>query len=382
MKQIIGAKIVTPKGVLENKVLVFGEKFSQIADAPLPNCETIDRSGKYILPGFIDVHLHGYDGADVSDGTDEALRTISEGILKNGVTAYLPTTMTISYEGIEKAFDCARRARDAQKTYKKVFLSQADIIGVHAEGPFISMGKKGAQNGDYIKAPDADFILKHKDIISMITIAPETDDNFKVIKKVAAESDIVLSMGHTEADYETGVKAIEAGMTHATHFFNAMPSMSHRAPGCTTAALFSNKVSCELICDGIHVNKAWFEPMYRIKGRKLNLITDTLRACGLPDGTYESGGQMFELKGKECHIAGTNTIAGSVLKLNEAVKNLRDCGVPFHEAVNCASLYPAETLGISDVRGSIAPDLLADFSVCDYDMNVYEVYKRGEVTIV
>lgn len=380
MKQITGAKIVTANGVLENKVLIFDSRFAEIADRPREDCQIIDRTGKYIIPGLIDMHIHGYNGHDISDGTVQAYESVTFGILKNGVTAYLPTTLTVSYKELEASFDIARKLQNKQKTDADYSMKGADILGVHAEGPFINMEKKGAQNPDHIKLPDAEFVIKHRDIIKQLTIAPETDKDFSVIKRLKAETDILLSIGHSSADYDTAVKAIECGISHATHLFNAMSPLTHRAPGVAGAALFSDKVSCELICDKIHVHPAWFKPAFQLKGAKLNLITDCLRACGLPNGTYDSGGLVFIMNGNECRLP-DGTIAGSTLKLNEGVRNLANSGVPFHEAVNCASLYPARELGIDNERGQIKEGLMADFSVCDENVNISEVYKRGTLCV-
>lgn len=372
MKQIINGKIVTPEGVLEGKTLVMGERIEEIADSPREGLETVDAGGGYVLPGLIDLHIHGYAGKDAVDGTDEAIVGMAEGVLKNGVTAFLPTTLTVSYETLEKAFDCARNVQKAQKTDKELAKRTATVLGVHAEGPFVSVKKKGAQNEAYIKAPDFDFVNKHKDIIKLITVAPEVDTDLEFIRRVSSETDVVVSAGHTDADYGTMMKAIDAGVTHATHLFNAMSSFSHRAPGGTGALLFSDKVSCELICDGVHVHPAWFKPVAALKGAKLNLITDCLTACGLPDGRYDIGGQTFDLKGVECRL-GDGTIAGSVIKLNKAVYNLWKSGIELHEAVNAASLYPAETLGLGSERGALRVGYVADAVICDGELNVLSV---------
>ena len=378
-KQIVNADIVTAEGILKGKTIVFDEKILAISDRPENGTETVDGSGKMLLPGLIDMHIHGYNGSDCSDGTEEAVTAVASGIIANGVTAFLPTTMTVSVPELESAFDAARKVRSRQCSDRKFGNTTATVIGVHAEGPFISMAKKGAQNPKYIiNPPDAEFVKKHSDIIKMITVAPETDENCKAIKKITSETGVIVSAGHTTADFETMQKAIEAGVTHATHLFNAMPAISHRDPGGTTALLFSEKVSCELICDGIHVHRGWFEPVYRIKKNKLNLITDCLRACGLKDGSYESGGLKFTLKGNECRLP-DGTIAGSVLKLNAGVRNLYRSGVPLNEAVNCASLYNAETLGVDGERGQLKEGLVADIVVCDSELNVKEVYKNGEL---
>lgn len=377
MKQIINARIVTSGGVVEGKTLVFDERIVGLEDCPRADIETIDAKGQLVIPGLIDLHIHGYNGFDAIDGTEEAIEKMAEGVLKNGVTAFLPTTMTVSYDTLEAAFDRTRNVRSRQMTDPEYALRGATVLGVHAEGPFVSESKKGAQNADYIKKPDFDFVKKHSDIISMITIAPEEDEGFETIKRIKAETDIVVSAGHTTADYDTMQRAIEAGVTHGTHLFNAMSSFSHRAPGGTGALLFSDKVSCELICDGVHVHKAWFRPVFELKRSRLNLITDCLRACGLPDGKYELGGQIFDLKGVECRLS-DGTIAGSVIRLNRAVYNLYKSGVPLHEAVCCASLYPAMTLGLENERGEIKAGLVADLVICDDELSVIGVIKGGK----
>ena len=373
MKQIINAKIVTRDKVLENKTLLFDEKILGIIDSPREGVETVDAEGLFLIPGLIDLHIHGCCGADASDGSVNSIRTMAQGVIKNGVTAFLPTTMTLSYEQLEKSFDAARKVMCGAEETTDV---AADVLGVHAEGPFVSEKKKGAQNPAYIKKLDTDFVIKHKDVIRLLTVAPETDEGFEGIKRLKAETDIVLSMGHTDSDYETAIASASAGISHATHLFNAMTPITHREPGAAGAALFSSDVSCELICDGFHIHPALFEPVYRLKGAKLNLITDSLACAGLPDGEYTLGGLRHIKNGIECRLP-DGTIAGSVLTLNKAIRNVNKAGVPLCEAVNAASLYPAMTLGIENERGEIREGLLADFSLCDADINIISVFKRG-----
>ncbi len=377
MKQIINAKIVTREKVVENKTLLFDEKILGILDSPKEGVETVDAEGLFLIPGLIDLHIHGCSGAGASDGSVESVRTMAEGVIKNGVTAFLPTTMTLSYEQLEKSFDAVREIM-----YKegRVTENEADVLGVHAEGPFVSEKKKGAQNPKYIKKLDTDFVLKHKDVIKILTVAPETDENFDGIRRIKKETGIVLSLGHTAADYETASASVGAGISHATHLFNAMTPITHREPGAAGAALFSPDVSCELICDGFHIHPALFEPVYRLKGEKLNLITDSIACAGMPDGEYMLGGLRHIKKGIEC-LLDDGTIAGSVLTLNKAVRNLNKAGVPLCGAVNCASLYPAMTLGIENERGEIREGLLADFSLCDADINVISVFRRGKAVV-
>lgn len=374
MKQIINARIVTESAVLENKTLLFSDRIEEISDSVKTGVETVDAEGLYLIPGLIDLHIHGYNGADASDGTEASLEKMAEGIIKNGVTAFLPTTMTVSYAELDAAF-CA--ARSVMKRKREGASLGAEVLGVHAEGPFISKKKKGAQNEANIKAPDADFVIKYGDVIRLMTVAPETDEDFAEIKRIKRETGVVLSIGHTAADYEAALASVKAGVTHATHLFNAMTPITHREPGAAGAALFSPEVSCELICDTFHIHKALFEPVYRLKGDRLNLITDSLSCAGLADGAYRSGGLTVYKKGIECRLA-DGTIAGSVLKLNEAVRNLCLSGVPLPKAVSAASLYPAKTLGIDGERGEIREGLYADFSLCDGDINIKKVFVRGE----
>ncbi len=369
-KQIINSKIITPEGVIENKILVFNEKIIGIFDSPVSDAETIDANGNYVTPGFIDLHIHGYLGADASDGDDDGLRRMSAGVFKNGVTSYLPTTMTLPYDLLEKAFDSARRVRADRRE------GEAEILGIHAEGPFINPEKKGAMKSDYIKAPDADFVIKNKDILKMITIAPETDKELSEIPRIA-ENGVVVSMGHTSSNYDQAMAGFAAGATHATHLFNAMSSITHREPGAAGAALFSPEVSCELICDTFHVHPALFAPVWRLKGDKFNIITDCMRAGGMPDGEYDLGGQAVTVNGIKCLLP-SGTIAGSVLKMNEAVRNVHDAGVPLHEAVNSASLYPAKALGLDHERGAIRVGLVSDLCLCDGELNIIKVFKNGK----
>ena len=374
MKQIVNAKIVLPDGIVKGKTLIFDERIEKIADAPIENAETIDAKGNYVIPGLIDLHIHGYKGNDATDVSESGIIEIAKGLLKNGVTSFLPTTMTQAFDVIENAFDATRSAQKRQKADKPLASETSDILGVHAEGPFISYAKKGAQNGDYIRPLDADFVIKHADIIKMLTVAPEADEDFVGIKKIKENTNVVISIGHTDADYDTVVGAIEAGATHATHLFNAMSGATHRAPGATGALLFSDKVSCELICDGIHVHPAWFKPVYNLKGSNLTLVTDCLCAAGVPDGKYELGGQIFILNGVECRLP-DGTIAGSVLTLNKAVYNLYKSGVELHEAVNCASLNPAKTLGIENERGQIKVGALAHLVIVNESLDVIKIIK-------
>ena len=374
MLVIKNAKIIFENKIEEGKALILSDKIEGIVDeGDIPEgVEVIDAEGGYITPGFIDLHIHGYLGKDVCDATADSIRTIAGGIVENGVTGFLPTTMTVDMTVIKGALDACREVKNCGEYYG------SQILGVHAEGPFISASKKGAQDERFILKPDADFVKANADIIKIITLAPEEDKDFGEIKRIAEETDVVVSMGHTSADYKTAMESTKNGVKHATHLFNAMTPMTHRAPGVVGAALNSD-VSCELIVDTYHVDPALYEMVYRMKGRKLCFITDCLPAGGLPEGEYTLGGAKIIYKNNLCKLE-DGTIAGSVLKLNKGVWNVyNNSAIPLYECVNCATLNPATTIGVSDRKGSIEVGKDADIVVLDEQFNVKKTIIGGVV---
>lgn len=376
MKCIIGGKVVLPDGVAENLAIVFDERIKKIVDVSEINktdYEIIDACGKYVAPGLVDMHIHGYLGADVSDGKTDELKMMAEGIIKNGVTSWCPTTMTVSKAEIEAAFDSVRALKNSGEYYG------SRILGVNSEGPFINAKKKGAQAEEHILKPDADFIKKHSDIIKVFTVAPEVDGAEECIKKVSAETDVLISMGHTDATFEQAITGVDCGVRHTTHLFNAMTALSHRSPGVVGAALSSDNVSCELIADTFHVDKGLFGLIAKIKGDKLCLITDCVRAGGMPDGDYTLGGQPLHKEGIKC-LMPDGTIAGSVLNLNNAVYNLyENSNLEIYEAVACASLNPAKALGEDAEIGSLEAGKRADIIIADDKLNIETTILGGEI---
>lgn len=379
MFAIKNGKVILENGIVENKAVLYTDKIVGIVDeCEIPaDAEIIDANGGYVTPGFIELHIHGYLGKDVCDASEQSIRIISKGLLENGVTGYLPTTMTVDMSVITGAIDSVRGLMAESRTPE---FDGTQILGVHAEGPFISESKKGAQDPRYILKPDADFVKAHSDVIRVITLAPEEDDaDFSAIKRITAETDVVVSMGHTSADYDTAVAGVKAGVRHATHLFNAMTPLTHRGPGVVGAALNCDEVSTELIVDTHHVNAALFDTVYKLKGRKLCFITDCLPAGGLPEGEYTLGGAKIIYKNDLCRLE-DGTIAGSVLKLNKGVWNVyTNSKIPLHECVNCASLNPATTLGIQDKKGSIAKGKDADLVILDDQFNVKKTIIGGKI---
>lgn len=375
MKAIVNGKLILKDRIVEGKALLYTDVIEGIveADKVPADAEIIDAAGKYVAPGLIDLHIHGYLGKDVCDGSVESMKTICEGIVKNGVTGFLPTTMTVSMDVIIKALETCRSLMEESKTW-----NGTTILGVHAEGPFINTKKKGAQNPEYILVPSAEFVKEYADVIRIISLAPEMDVDFKEITKMRKETDVVVSMGHTDADYETAMAATNVGVRHATHLFNAMSPLAHRNPGVVGAALNSD-VTVELIVDTFHVNPALYNMVYKLKGDKLCFITDCLPAGGLPEGEYTLGGQKFVSKGIECRLP-DGTIAGSILALNKGVWNVyTNSDIPLYECVNCASLNPANAIGIGNKKGSLEVGKDADIIITDCEFNVEKTIIGGTV---
>lgn len=375
MKAIINGRIVLKDRVVENSALLYSDLIEGIVPADkLPEgVEIIDAKGGYVAPGLIDLHIHGYLGKDVCDGEEESIRTISKGLLANGVTGYLPTTMTVDMKVIRKALEVCRALKEESRDWEG-----SAILGCHAEGPFISEKKKGAQDPKYILKPDAKFVKEYADIIRIITLAPEEDEDFKAISEIRRDTDVIVSMGHTSADYETAMRSTEAGVRHATHLFNAMTPLAHRAPGVVTAALNSD-VSAELIVDTFHVNPVFYNMLWKLKGRKLCFITDCLPAGGLPEGEYTLGGQKIIYRGIVCRLA-DGTVAGSILHLNKGVWNVYgNSDIPLYECVNCASLNPATVLGLDSRKGSIEIGKDADIIITDGEFNVQKTVIGGKI---
>lgn len=376
MKAILGGKIVLKDRVVENMALLYSDVIEGIVpeDRIPADAEVIHAGGGYVCPGLIDIHIHGYLGKDVCDGEEDSIRTIAGGIVKNGVTGFLPTTMTVDMQVIRRALEICRDLKEESKSW-----NGSQILGCHAEGPFISESKKGAQNPKYILKPDAAFVKEYADIIKIITLAPETDtEDFAAIREIVRDTDVVVSMGHTSADYNTAMASTNVGVSHVTHLFNAMTPMAHRAPGVVTAA-FNSDVSCELIVDTFHVLSCFYDLLYKIKGRKLCFITDCLPAGGLPYGEYTLGGSKIIYNDIVCRLE-DGTVAGSTLPLNKGVWNVyTNSQIPLNECVNGASLNPATAIGIQDKKGSLEVGKDADIMITDDSFNVMKTIIGGEI---
>lgn len=373
MKYLKGAGIITETGILENHVLGFDEKFIQpvhLDEFNAADAEVINAEGLYIAPGLIDVHIHGSGGKDTMEGTEEALKAMSSTIIKNGVTAFLATTMTMGYNGISRALDQIRNCMKLQ-------MPGAQLLGAHMEGPFINLQFKGAQNPEYVILPDWKLVEEYRDVLKIVTVAPELMGAEEFIGKLK-QNHIVVSMGHSGASYEEALKGVEAGISHCTHLFNAMTGVHHRNPGVATVAL-SSDVTCEMIADNIHIHPGLYELVRKAKGTdRIVLITDCTEAGGMADGEYSLGGQPIIVKNGAARLK-DGTLAGSVLNLNKGLHNFyKNTRCELHEVFRMATVNPARELGIFDKKGSIAAGKDADFFLMDKEFNVKATFVGGK----
>lgn len=373
MKCIVNGKILLENQILENKVLVFGEKIVDITDEVVDGCEIIDANGKYVSPGLVDIHIHGNVGKDVMDGNKEAISDISKSIVRHGVTSFLPTTMTMGKDSIDKALQAIRNSMNKN-------IEGAKPIGVHLEGPFINEAYKGAQNPEFIIDASYDFIKDNADIIKVITYAPEKDTNLEFTKDIKKNTNIVLSIGHSKATYEQAKEAINLGASNITHLFNGMTGLNHRNPGVVGAALTSNDAYCEIIADTIHIKKDLFQFILDNKGKeKVILITDSIEAGGLEDGEYSLGGQKVIVKENQARLE-SGSLAGSVMPLNIMINNFyKNTNLKINEAINLASLNAARSIHVDNTKGSIQIGKDADIAIFDEDLNCFMTIVNGEI---
>jgi len=370
MKAIINAKIITNGEILDGYNLLFNQKIIQIT-RKLPICkEIIDAKGAYLSAGFIDIHIHGSSGADVMDGTPKALETISNSLLQTGTTSFLATTMTMSSDDIHNALSNIQQNIDSVKGAK--------ILGVHLEGPFINPTKYGAQNPKYIQKPNFELIEKYIDIVKLITLAPEVKGAKEFIEFLQKEyPHIILSIGHSNATYEQSLESFSWGVSHATHLFNAMNSLHHRKPGIVGAVLGDDNISCEIIADNIHIHPSFYNMVYRLKPEQLLLITDAMRAGCMKCGEYSLGGQKVIVKNSEARLV-DGTLAGSVLRINEALKNFNNsCNIELPKLIQMVTEIPAKKLGVK--LGELTEDYPADMVIFDNEFNIIKVFVDGKL---
>ncbi len=349
---------------------------SRFADKP-SGSEVIDLAGKRVIPGLIDVHFHGNSGADFSDGDYAGLLKIARYLLKNGITSFSPASMTLPEKEIAAAFATAIKLRDENPADASV------IRGITMEGPFFNPEKKGAQNADYLHLPDHDFFSRLNQaadgLLKIACVAPELPGALDFIKKVAPEN--TVSIAHTTANYAEAKAGIDAGASHVTHLFNAMPPLAHREPGVIGAAAENAAVTAELIVDGIHIHPSAVRAAFALFGAgRMVLVSDSMMACGMADGEYMLGGQKVFVNGRLATLS-DGTIAGSATNLFDCMVTAISFDIAPEDAIRAATINPARVIGVDDEVGSITSGKLADFIVLNDDWTIAAVYKNGRLAV-
>lgn len=344
--------------------------------------EILDGEGCYAIPGMIDLHFHGCMGYDFCDGTKEAIREIARYEASIGVTAIAPATMTLPVTELEHILSVAAAYRKKTEAEKAAAYDEADLVGVNMEGPFISKAKKGAQDERNIIPCDAEIFRRFQraadGLVSFIGIAPEEPGATTFVHEVKDE--VNVSLAHTNSDYAHAMAAFEAGANHAVHLYNAMPPFSHRAPGVVGAVSDSEQVMAELICDGVHVDPAVVRATFKMLGAdRMILISDSMRAAGMPDGQYTLGGLDVKVRGNHATLVSDGALAGSVTTLPDCMRiAVKQMGIPLETAVACATANPARSLGIYGQYGSITPGKHGNVVLLDEELRLKGVMKDGK----
>lgn len=369
---IQGGKVFLPDGSFaEQDVFISGERFSETGNGS----DVINAEGCYVIPGLIDVHFHGCMGHDFCDGTEDSIHAMAEYELENGITSICPATMTLGEDRLLKIAQAADAYRKAGHQ------DGAELVGINMEGPFISMAKRGAQNPDFIAKADAAMLRRLQEasggLIRLCALAPEEEGAMEFID--ACKDEVVISVAHTTADYDTAREAFRRGAKQVTHLYNAMPPFSHRAPGVIGAACDSD-CNVEMICDGIHVHPSVIRTTFKMFGDdRIILISDSMEATGMADGSYSLGGQAVTVKGSLATLA-DGTIAGSATNLMNCLRYaVKVAGIPLESAVKCATRNPAAAIGIADEYGSIAAGKYANAVILNDNLEIATIIRRGKI---
>jgi len=374
--------IITPFRLLEDRIIIIEKgKIIAITDKKedltiLKNVEIIEAQNKFIVPGYIDIHVHGGGGSDVMDGEYEAIKQVATIHSRFGTTAFLPTTMAMTKDKIIKSLKSIHEAR-LKGT------GTAEILGIHLEGPYINPEKKGAQKEEDIKKVSVEEFLEFNqasgNLIRLVTIAPEMPGAIDFIRWLHQQG-IIVSVGHSNATYKQVQEGIQAGLSHVTHIFNAMRGLHHREPGVVGAALSSPKLTVEVIADDIHVHPIVIKILIGVKeDKQVVLVTDAIRAAGINEGIYSLGGQKIIVKQGQARLT-SGVLAGSVLTMDKAVKNLvTKVGISLPKAIQMASFNPAKCLGIDDKKGSLEINKDADIVILNKNLETELTMVAGKV---
>lgn len=378
MKYAIKAKeIYTEDGILNDSYITINDgKIEKISKSNDDKTKVIDVGELKLVPGLIDLHIHGADGYDVMDADFNSLDSISKYLAKNGVTSFLATTLTAPIEKIEKAIENVVESSNEG-------LSGAEVLGTYLEGPYLTEEHKGAHPVNFMRelklAEIKHLIDIGKGTVKIVTIAPEKENSEEIIKYLK-ENEVETSIGHTNATYEEAIEAIKNGAKIGVHTFNGMTGLHHRKPGVVGAIMDSDDIYAELIADNIHVDPAVMRILYRLKKEdKLYLISDCMRAGGLADGKYSLGELEVEVKNSIARTE-SGSLAGSTLKIKNGVKNIKKAtGIDLYEAVRLASIVPAKAMGMDEKIGSIKEGKKANITIIDDDFNIYMTIVDGTV---
>ena len=371
---IRNAKVFTGGCRFEERDLLIRDGRIVFGAVPMDGEEVLDARGSYALPGLVDIHFHGAVGHDFCDADEAGLQAIADFEASKGVLAICPATMTFSEEILNGIMDAASAHKNGRG---------ADLVGINMEGPYISPRKVGAQNPKYVMGADAGMFRRLQarsgGLIKLVDVAPEEPGNLDFIR--ACRDEVRISIAHTCTDYETAKEAFAAGASHMTHLYNAMPGITHRAPGPIIAAL-EEGAEVELITDGVHIHPAMVRFTFRTFGDShVILVADSMMACGLPDGQYSLGGQAVTVCGPRATLTEhPDTIAGSATCLYDCMRHaVLDMGVPLASAVRAASLNPARSIGIDADYGSLEPGRWGNVVLADGQLNIQKVIRRGKV---
>ena len=361
-------------------IVLDGDKIMRVyeeEDAPKLTGNVIDGKGNYAIPGLIDLHFHGCKGDDFCDGDKDAIGRIAEYEASVGVTAIAPATMTLPVEELEQILHTAAEYKKETKDCRK-----ADFLGINMEGPFISPAKKGAQDARNILPCSVEicdrFLKASEGLVKFIGIAPEESEHAAEFIREVHER-VNISLAHTNADYDTAMEACRAGANHAVHLYNAMPAFTHRAPG-VVGAVFDNKdVMAEIICDGIHIHPSVVRATFQMMGAdRMILISDSMRATGMPDGQYTLGGLDVKVVGRLATLVSDGAIAGSATNLMDCMRTVvKKMDLPLETAVACATINPARSLGVEEQYGSLEAGKKAHVVLLDQDLELKAVIKDG-----
>lgn len=375
---ITNAKVITPTAVIPRGWLLSdGKTIARIGWGDAPDFEGVDRidgTGLSLIPGFIDVHVHGAVGQETMDAKADGIRALAQFYAQHGVTSYLPTTWTAARELITPALELVAEMQGPQP-------DGATILGVHLEGPYINVDKKGAQRAQDVRRAEQEEALSFLDfdVIRLLALAPEFPENHWLIRECVARG-VTVSAAHTNATYQQIVEAVDMGLSHATHTFNAMTGLTHREPGAVGAVLTRDEVYCELIADNIHVHPAAMKLLYAAKGKdRVMIITDAVRGAGLPEGSYEIDDRTVMIKDNAVRLP-DGTLAGSTLTMDRGVYNfMQATGEPLEAIWQASSLNAARSIHVADRKGSLEVGKDADFVLVDDEINVELTVAEGRV---